>query len=114
MANAAPYVVNGEELETDDERFLLEANFSDDVVPVIAAAEGIALSDLHWQVIRFMRERYQEDGHTPNFRNMLAMLNEEDDSQDWKKVLYELFPNQPNRQASKVAGLPKPYGKGGY
>ena len=114
MANAAPYVVNGEELETDDERFLLEANFSDEVVPVIAEAEGITLNDLHWQVVRFMREHYQEDGHTPNFRNMLAMLNEEDDSQDWKKVLYELFPNQPNRQASKVSGLPKPYGKGGY
>ncbi len=114
MANAAPYVLNGEELETDDERFLLEANFSDEIVPVIAEAEGIQLNDLHWQVVRFMRERYQEDGHTPNFRNMLAMLNEEDDSQDWKKVLYELFPNQPNRQASKVSGLPKPYGKGGY
>jgi len=108
------YVVNGEELEGDDENFLLEANFSDDVVPVIAEAEGIALTDAHWQVVRFMRERYQEDGHTPNFRNMVAMLTDEDDSQDWKKKLYELFPNQPNRQSAKVAGLPKPYGKGGY
>lgn len=108
------YVVNGEELEGDDENFLVEANYSDDVPPVIAEAEGIKLTDEHWQVIRFMRERYQEDGHTPNFRNMVAMLTEEDDSVDWKKKLYELFPNQPNRQASKVAGLPKPYGKGGY
>lgn len=108
------YVVNGEELEVDDENFLVEANYSDEVVPVIAEAEGIALTDMHWQVVRFMRERYQEDGHTPNFRNMVAMLEEEDDSVDWKKTLYELFPNQPNRQASKVAGLPKPFGKGGY
>ena len=108
------YVVNGEELEGDDENFLVEANFSDDVCPVIAEAEGIKLTDQHWQVIRFLRERYQEDGHTPNFRNMVSMLTEEDDSVDWKKTLYDLFPNQPNRQASKVAGLPKPYGKGGY
>lgn len=108
------YIVNGEELEVDDEGFLTEANFSDDVVPVIAEAEDIKLTDMHWQVIKFMRERYQEDGHTPNFRNMVAMLTEEDDSQDWKKVLYELFPKQPNRQAAKVAGLPKPFGKGGY
>lgn len=108
------YVVNGEELETGDEDFLLEPNFSDDVPPVIAAAEKITLTDEHWQVIRFMRERYQEDGQTPNFRNMVAMLTEEDDSVDWKKKLYELFPNQPNRQSAKVAGLPKPYGKGGY
>ena len=108
------YVVNGEELETDDDGFLTEANFDDDVVPVIAEAEKIKLTDEHWQVVRFMRERYQEDGHTPNFRNMVAMLDEEDDSVDWKKKLYELFPNQPNRQAAKVAGMPKPFGKGGY
>jgi tRNA 2-thiouridine synthesizing protein E len=108
------YIVNGEELETDDEGFLIEPNFSDDVVPVIAEAEKLNLTDQHWRVIRFMRERYQEDGHTPNFRNMVAMLTEEDDSVDWKKVLYELFPMQPNRQAAKVAGLPKPFGKGGY
>jgi TusE/DsrC/DsvC family sulfur relay protein len=108
------YIVNGEELETDDDGFLVEANFSDDVVPVIAAAEKINLTDEHWQVIRFMRERYQEDGHTPNFRNMVAMLDEEDDSVDWKKKLYELFPLQPNRQSAKVAGMPKPFGKGGY
>lgn len=108
------YIVNGEELETDEDGFLLEANFSDDVVPVIAAAENINLTDAHWQVVRFMRERYQEDGHTPNFRNMVAMLDEEDDSVDWKKTLYELFPLQPNRQSAKVAGLTKPFGKGGY
>ena len=35
------YVVNGEELETGEEDFLLEANFSDDVPPVIAEAEKI-------------------------------------------------------------------------
>ncbi len=108
------YVLNGEELEVDDEDFLTEPNFSDEIVPIIAEAEGLTLTDDHWTVVRFMRERYQEDGHTPNFRNMVAMLDEQDDSIDWKKKLYELFPKQPNRQASKVAGLPKPFGKGGY
>lgn len=108
------YVVNGEELEVDEEGFLLEANYSDDVVPVIAAAEKITLTDQHWQVVKFMREQFQENGQTPNFRNMVTLLTEEDDSVDWKKTLYELFPQQPNRQASKVSGLPKPYGKGGY
>jgi tRNA 2-thiouridine synthesizing protein E len=108
------YVVNGEEFEVDDEGFLVEPNYSDDIVTVIAAAEGLTLTDDHWTVVRFMRERYQEDGHTPNFRNMVALLDEQDDSIDWKKRLYELFPLQPNRQASKVAGLPKPFGKGGY
>lgn len=108
------YTVNGVELEVDDEGFLLEPDFSDDVVPVIAASEGIELTDEHRYVIDFMRECYREDGHTPNFRNMVALLEEKDDSVNWKKRLYELFPMQPNRQAAKIAGLPKPFGKGGY
>jgi TusE/DsrC/DsvC family sulfur relay protein len=108
------YMLNGEELETGEENFLLEANFSDEIVPVIAEADGIKLTDEHWMVVNYLRETYKENGHTPNFRNMLAELEELHDGIDWKKKLYELFPNQPARQACRVAGLPKPYGKGGY
>jgi tRNA 2-thiouridine synthesizing protein E len=108
------YVVNGEELETGEENFLLDANFSDDVPPVIAEAEKITLTDEHWQVINYLREKYKEDGQTPNFRNMVAELDEMHEGVDWKKKLYELFPNMPARQGARVAGLPKPFGKGGY
>ena len=108
------YMLNGEELETGEDEFLLEANFSDEIVPVIAAAEGIALTDEHWTVVNYLRDTYKEDGHTPNFRNMLAGLDEVHPGTDWKKKLYELFPNQPSRQGARVAGLPKPFGKGGY
>ena len=65
-------------------------------------------------MIRWLREQYKSEGQTPNFRNMLKALDEEDDSKDWKALLYTLFPNQPARQAVRVSGLPKPYGKGGY
>jgi tRNA 2-thiouridine synthesizing protein E len=107
------YTVNGEEREADKEGFLLEPDFSDEIVHVIAAAEGIALSDAHWEVINFQREQYREHGHTPNFRNMLkgmAQIRPEVDS----KYLYDLFPMGPAKQAAKVAGLPQPLGKGGY
>ncbi|MCK9200365.1 MAG: TusE/DsrC/DsvC family sulfur relay protein [Gallionella sp.] len=107
------YVVAGNELETDDEGFLLEADYSDEVVSVIAAAENIELSPKHMEVINYMREEYKENGHTPNFRNMLKGVNEfwpEADS----KALYDLFPTGPAKQAAKIGGLPQPYGKGGY
>lgn len=107
------YVVNGKELETDAEGYLLEADYSDEVVTVIAEAEGIELTPRHMEVINYMREQYREHGATPNFRNMLKGVNEfwpEADS----KALYDLFPVGPAKQAAKVAGLPQPLGKGGY
>ena len=108
------YTINGVECETDDEGFLVEAEFSDEAVQVIAAAEGIALSDAHWQVITYLRDKYRDDGHTPNFRNMVKELEDTQPGPDWKQQLYDLFPNQPARQACRVAGLTKPFGKGGY
>ena len=100
------YMLNGEELETGEENFLLEANFSDEIVPVIAEAEGIKLTDEHWQVVNYLREKYKEDGQTPNFRNMVAELDDLHEGVDWKKKLYELVPNMPARQGCRVAGLP--------
>lgn len=107
------YEVNGRTVECDDQGYVLEATPDDDLSRVIAAAEGIELTDAHWEVIRFLREAWQADGHTPNFRNMLKgfqQIRPEADSQ----TLYDLFPMGPAKQGAKVAGLPQPLGKGGY
>ncbi|MBK7660594.1 MAG: TusE/DsrC/DsvC family sulfur relay protein [Betaproteobacteria bacterium] len=106
------YVIEGVERETDAEGYLKEADFSDAAVEVIAQAEGIALTDAHRTVIAYLRERYREDGHTPNFRHMLKDLAEQAGLDN--KALYDLFPLGPAKQGAKVAGLPQPYGKGGY
>ena len=107
------YTVNGRELETDKEGYLLEADYDDDVVAVIAAAENITLTDDHWKVVRYLRDEYREHGHTPNFRTMLKGLAEVMPGCD-SKSLYDLFPTGPAKQGAKVAGLPQPLGKGGY
>jgi tRNA 2-thiouridine synthesizing protein E len=107
------YMVAGNELETDADGYLLEPDFSEEVVGVIAAAENIELTPKHWEIINYMREEFREHGHTPNFRNMLKGVNEfwpEADS----KALYDLFPLNPAKQGAKIAGLPQPLGKGGY
>lgn len=107
------YMVDGNELETDEQGFLLEPDFGDEVVRVIAAAEGIELTDAHWQVVAYLRDEYREHGHTPNFRNMLKGLAASLPGCD-SKALYDLFPVGPAKQGAKVAGLPQPLGKGGY
>jgi tRNA 2-thiouridine synthesizing protein E len=64
-------------------------------------------------VIRYLRETWREQGHTPNFRAMLKELSALDPTLD-NKALYDLFPMGPAKQGPRIAGLPKPYGKGGY
>lgn len=108
------YMIDGVDYEYDDEKFLLEPLMTEEASKVIAAAEGITLTPDHWLVIEFLRNKYKEDGHTPNFRNLVKELDEEHPGHDWKKKLYDLFPMQPARQGVRVAALPKPFGKGGY
>lgn len=108
------YLIEGSERETDEEGFLLEPDFSEAAVEVIAAAEGITLTDAHRAVIRYLREQYREHGQTPNFRNLLKGIAESVHPGADSKFLYELFPAGPARQGAKIAGLPKPFGKGGY
>jgi tRNA 2-thiouridine synthesizing protein E len=108
------YTVNGNELETDEQGYLLEPDYSDDAVRVIAAAEGITLTDAHWKVVAFLRDEYREQGHTPNFRNMLKGVAADILPGCDSKALYDLFPLGPAKQGAKVAGLPQPLGKGGY
>jgi tRNA 2-thiouridine synthesizing protein E len=107
------YTVDGVELETDEQGYLLEPDYGEEVVRVIAAAEGITLNGDHWKVVNYLRDEYREHGHTPNFRNMLKGLEEILPGCD-SKSLYELFPTGPAKQGAKVAGLPQPLGKGGY
>jgi len=107
------YTVQGATLECDDLGYLLEADYRDEVAQAIAAADGIELTEAHWEVVRFLRSEYQEHGASPNFRNMLKgfqVLRPEADS----KYLYDLFPMGPAKQGAKIAGLPQPHGKGGY
>lgn len=107
------YTVNGNQLPTDEQGYLLEPDFSDDAVRAIAAAENIVLTDPHWKVVNYLRDQYREHGHTPNFRNMLKGVAEILPGCD-SKALYDLFPLGPAKQGAKVAGLPQPLGKGGY
>jgi TusE/DsrC/DsvC family sulfur relay protein len=108
------YILNGAELEVDADGYLVAAELSDEIVPVIAQAEGVELKDEHWQVIRYLREQYQEHGETPNLRKMLKDLAELIPQCD-KQALFDLFPaGGPAKQGCRIAGLPKPFGKGGY
>ena len=110
------YTINGVDKDTDDDGYLLEADFSDEAVHAIAAEQGLALTDDHWAIINFLREKYKEDGHTPNLRALMKGLEDDEVIADVSSArLFELFPDGgAAKQGVKVAGLTKPFGKGGY
>lgn len=111
------YEVNGKTLETTETGFLVsQDDWDKDVAEVIAASEGITLTQDHWDVIDYLREAYFEhNGEQPNNRAILkAMQAKWADRKVDNKTLFDLFPGNPSKQAGMIAGLPESMRKGGY
>jgi tRNA 2-thiouridine synthesizing protein E len=91
---------------TDKEGFLLDPDdWTPELAAEIAADNGIPeLTDRHWLVVRFMRDRYLATGTAPTIRSLGK------ESGVPVKELYELFPKGPAKLAAKIGGIPKPKG----
>jgi len=100
--------VGSREIETDSEGYLRNLDdWSEDFVRAQARAEGLELTDEHWQLIRFLREYYAEHGVQAQVRVMIRHF-----SQAWgpargnNHVLHEIFPRGgPQKQGNRLAGL---------
>jgi tRNA 2-thiouridine synthesizing protein E len=90
----------------DAEGFLADPQeWSEELAEAIARENGIEeLTERHWLVVLFMRDRYLTTGTAPSIR----ALGKE--SGVPVKELYELFPKGPAKLAAKIGGIPKPRG----
>jgi tRNA 2-thiouridine synthesizing protein E len=93
-------------VDVDAEGFLTHSEqWSEQIARAIGAENGIAeLTDRHWLVVRFMRERYLASGTAPSIRSLGK------ESGVAVKELYQLFPKGPAKLAAKIGGIPKPKG----
>lgn len=92
-------------IEVDAEGFLQKPEqWTEELGVEIAGNLGIILTDKHWQVINFMRNRFLTTGSAPSIR----ALGKE--SGVPIKELYQLFPKGPAKLAAKIGGIPKPHG----
>lgn len=73
-----------------------------------AEAEGLFLTDEHWEIVIYLRERYRERGDARSAREILGELEEKFSDGHGRRSLYELFPGGPVSQASRLGGLPLP------
>jgi dissimilatory sulfite reductase related protein len=99
-------------LETDEEGYLerLE-DWEESVAEEMARSDGLELTENHWEVIRFLREYYDEYRIAPAVRILTkAMARKLGREKGNTRYLYQLFPQGPAKQACRYAGLPKPTG----
>ena len=93
-------------VDVDAEGFLTDpTQWNEEIAEAIAAENGIPeLTDRHWLVVRFMRDRYLATGNAPSIRSLGK------ESGVPVKELYQLFPKGPAKLAAKIGGIPKPKG----
>ena len=107
---------NGKEIETDERGYLVNAaDWSEELAEVMAEAEGITLTEKHWDIINYLRDEYfNNNGNQPNTRTIIKAMSEKWGEKVKQKDVYDLFPLDPSKQAGRIAGLPESRRKGGY
>ena len=87
---------------TNDEGYLTDpTQWTPDLAHEIASAEGITLTDKHFEVLNYLRDRYFEEAPLTIRRIGKSGLVS-------IKEFYDLFPGGPLKVSSKIAGIPKP------
>jgi len=96
--------IAGKEIYFDKDGFLLNANdWSEEAAEILSREMGIkTLNEKQWQVIRFIRDFYMNNGKAPLSSELKAALG-------WSLMELELmFPGGIRHGARLLAGLPNP------
>jgi TusE/DsrC/DsvC family sulfur relay protein len=94
--------INGVIINVNDEGYFLDSTqWTTEIAVEIAKKENIILTDKHFQVLEFLRNRYHK-GESLTIRSVgkSGIVD--------IKQFYELFPGGPLKMSSKIAGIPKP------
>jgi tRNA 2-thiouridine synthesizing protein E len=100
--------VGERDIATDGEGYLRNlADWSEDFARAQARAEGLALTPEHWEVIRFLRDYYQEHGVQAQVRVMIRhFAGRWGAARGSNHALHALFPvGGPQKQGNRLAGL---------
>ncbi len=98
----AQKTIAGHSVNLTDEGYLEDhTQWNSEIAKEIAREEGIELTDKHFQVLEFLRKKFEE-GTELTIRKVgksgIADIKE----------LYRLFPGGPLKKSSRIAGIPKP------
>ena len=98
----AEQIIAGISLQVNDEGYLLDMNqWTKDVAVELAKEYNITLTDKHFEVINFLRQKHAAGENLTIRRVGTSGIVD-------IKELYQLFPGGPLKISSRLAGIPKP------
>ncbi|KOR30892.1 sulfur relay protein DsrC [Achromatium sp. WMS2] len=114
----------GSTLEIDGKTIQLDGNgnlenaadWNEEVAKALAAQDGIELTQEHWDIIKYLREEYFDNGGVQPMERVILkeMAKRWNNKKLTSKDVYKLFPLAPSKQGNRIAGLPYVARKGGY
>ncbi len=94
--------IAGAQVNVSEEGYLEDMDqWNEDIAKEIASEVGIELTDKHFEVLNYLREK-TEAGEALTIRKVGKSGITD------IKGLYKLFPKGPLKYSSKIAGIPKP------
>ena len=93
---------NGVTVDVNEEGYFTNpSQWNKEIAVEIAKEEGIVLTDQHFAIMEFLRNRHN-GGEALSIRsiNHSGVID--------VKTFYQLFPGAPLKKATKIAGIPKP------
>jgi tRNA 2-thiouridine synthesizing protein E len=98
------------DLELDKNGYLADPSiWTIEIAKLFAEQDQLVLTDDHWQVINYVRNFYNEFNKSPSIRPLVKYLAKQLGEEKGNSIfLMMLFPGGPAKQATKIAGLPKP------
>ena len=94
--------IAGAEVNVSEDGYLEDMNqWNEDIAKEIATEIGIELTDKHFEVINYLREKTEA-------QEALTIRRVGKSGIVTIKELYKLFPKGPLKFSSKIAGIPKP------
>ena len=98
----AQQTIAGNTVEVTDKGYLQDyTQWNEEIAKELAKEEGIELTDDHFKVLKFLREKYEEGASLTIRKVGKSGITD-------IKGFYKLFPGGPLKKASKIAGIPKP------
>ncbi|PLX04943.1 MAG: sulfur relay protein DsrC [Marinilabiliales bacterium] len=95
-------LIAGVNVDVTEDGYMTDASqWTKEIAEGIAAEEGVELTDKHFELIEFLRNKVA-NGETLTIRGIgkSGVVN--------AKEFYAMFPGAPLKKATKISGVPKP------